>query len=109
LKSINQALGTQAFARVRVGVGRGDIQAPDGRVLGRPDMVGHVLGRFRPDEHDTISAAVLRAAEASELFIAEGIERVMNVFNAASEQAGTDGKAGTTRKQDGTQESDPAR
>ena len=47
LKSITQSLGTQAFARVRVGVGRGDIQAPDGRVIGRPDMVGHVLGRFR--------------------------------------------------------------
>ena len=46
-------------------------------------MADHVLGRFRPDERDTISAAVLRAADASELFIAEGIERVMNVFNAA--------------------------
>ena len=82
-----------------------DIQAPDGRVIGRPDMIGHVLGRFRPDEHDTISAAVMRAAEASELFIAEGIERVMNVFNAAEskQDAKRDGK------QDGTQESDPAR
>ena len=30
LKSITQSLGTQAFARVRVGVGRGDIQAPTG-------------------------------------------------------------------------------
>ena len=100
LKSITQSLGTQAFARVRVGVGRGDIEAPDGRVIGRPDMVGHVLGRFRPDEHDTISAAVMRAADASELFMAEGIERVMNVFNAAeSKQDG---------KQNGTQETDPA-
>lgn len=105
LKSITRSLGTQAFARVRVGVGRGDFQAPDGRVIGRPDMVGHVLGRFTPDEHDTISAAVMRAAEASELFIAEGIERVMNVFNAAEskQDAKRDGK------QDGTQESDPAR
>jgi PTH1 family peptidyl-tRNA hydrolase len=98
LRSVAQSLGSQAYPRLRIGVGRGDIQSAEGRVVGRPDMVGHVLGRFRPDERDTISAAILRAADASELFIAEGIERVMNAFNAGA----TDGK------QDGTQESDPA-
>jgi PTH1 family peptidyl-tRNA hydrolase len=104
LKSISQSLGTQSFARLRVGVGRGDSTSTAGQVLGRPGMVDHVLGRFRPDERETISAAVLRAAEASELFIAEGIERVMNVFNAAdAKHAGNDGK------QNGTQELDPAR
>jgi PTH1 family peptidyl-tRNA hydrolase len=96
LKSVAQAMGTQAYARLRIGVGRGDIQAPDGRVVGRPGMADHVLGRFRPDERDTISAAILRAADASEVFITEGIERVMNVFNAAE-------------RQDGTTEADPAR
>jgi PTH1 family peptidyl-tRNA hydrolase len=88
LKSLAQSLGTQDYARLRIGVGRGDVQASDGRVVGRPDMADHVLGRFRPDERDTISAAILRAADASEMFIAEGIERVMNVFNAAERQDG---------------------
>jgi PTH1 family peptidyl-tRNA hydrolase len=74
LRSISESLGTQAFPRVRVGVGRG---AED------RDLAGHVLGRFLSAERDTISAAVLRAADASELFVAEGIERVMNAFNAA--------------------------
>jgi PTH1 family peptidyl-tRNA hydrolase len=86
LKSIAQSLGADAYARLRIGVGRGDIEASDGRVVGRPDMADHVLGRFRPDERDTISAAILRAADASEMFIAEGIERVMNAFNAAERQ-----------------------
>jgi peptidyl-tRNA hydrolase, PTH1 family len=86
LKSVAQALGTDEYARLRIGVGRGDIQAADGRVVGRPEMADHVLGRFRPDERDTISAAILRAADASEVFIAEGIERVMNAFNAAERQ-----------------------
>ena len=89
LKSVAQALGTQDYARLRLGVGRGDIQAADGRVVGRPEMADHVLGRFRPDERDMISAAILRAADASEVFIAEGIERVMNAFNAAERQDGT--------------------
>jgi PTH1 family peptidyl-tRNA hydrolase len=86
LRSVAQSIGTQGYARLRIGVGRGEIQRPDGGVAGRPGMVDHVLGRFRPDERETISAAILRAADASEMFIAEGIERVMNVFNAAERQ-----------------------
>jgi PTH1 family peptidyl-tRNA hydrolase len=86
LRSIAQSLGTQVYARLRIGVGRGEIQAADGRVVGRPDTADHVLGRFRPDERDAISAAILRAADASEMFLAEGIERVMNAFNAADRQ-----------------------
>ena len=77
LKSVIQHLGTQAFPRMRVGVGRG----ANGR-----DLSDHVLGRFDAAERDTVSAAVLRAADATEMFISEGIERVMNAFNAAEAQ-----------------------
>ena len=77
LKSIIQSLGTQAFSRMRVGVGRGD---------DRRDLADHVLGRFEADERDTVSAAVLRAADATEMFLSEGIERVMNAFNAAEKE-----------------------
>jgi peptidyl-tRNA hydrolase, PTH1 family len=99
LKSVEQALATQAYPRLRLGVGRGDITAHDGQRVGRPEMVNHVLGRFRPDERETMTAAILRAADASEVFVTEGIERVMNVFNAAEAKDATDGK----------QDSDPAR
>lgn len=77
LKSIIQSLATQSFPRLRVGVGRGD---------SRRDLADHVLGRFEADEHETVSAAVLRAADASEVFLSEGIERVMSVFNAAEKE-----------------------
>ena len=77
LKSVIQHLGTQAFPRMRVGVGRG----ANGR-----DLSDHVLGRFEAAERDTVSAAVLRAADATEMFISEGIERVMNAFNAAEKE-----------------------
>jgi hypothetical protein len=33
-----------------------------------------------------VEAAVLRAAEAVELFVTDGIARVMNAFNAANEK-----------------------
>jgi PTH1 family peptidyl-tRNA hydrolase len=117
LKSVAEALGTQAFARLRVGVGRGDILAPDGAVIARPDMADHVLSRFRPEERETMTAAVGRAADAAETFVAEGIERVMNVHNGPDLQGGADdggkderkkerrGQNGATR---GTQDPDPS-
>ena len=77
LKSLIQHLGTQAFPRMRVGVGRGD---------DRRDLADHVLGRFEAGERDIVSAAVLRAADATEMFLREGIERAMSVFNAAEKQ-----------------------
>jgi PTH1 family peptidyl-tRNA hydrolase len=76
LKSIVEQLGTTEFPRLRIGVGRGDA---------RRDLADHVLSKFDPDERDTIHAATLRAADAAEMFIADGIERVMNTFNAASD------------------------
>jgi len=81
LKSIIQYLGTPAFPRLRIGVGRGDT---------RRELVDHVLGRFAPDERDEVEAAVLRAAEAAETFVSDGIERVMSVFNAASDKKDPD-------------------
>lgn len=77
LKSIIQHFGTPAFPRLRVGVGRGD---------DRRDLADHVLGRFEAGERETVSAAVLRAADAAERFLSDGIERVMSAFNAAEKQ-----------------------
>ena len=77
LKSVIQHLGTQAFPRVRVGVGRGD---------DRRDLSDHVLGRFEAGEREIVSAAVLRAADATEMFLRDGIERAMSAFNAAEQQ-----------------------
>lgn len=77
LKSVIQSLGTENFSRLRVGVGRGD---------GGRNLSNFVLGRFTDDEHEIISAAVLRAADATEVFIDKGIGPAMNMFNAAPKQ-----------------------
>ena len=72
LKSIAAALGTGEFARLRVGVGRGDA---------RRDLADHVLAAFEPEERPIVAEAVSRGAEAADLFVAEGIAAVMNRFN----------------------------
>jgi PTH1 family peptidyl-tRNA hydrolase len=71
LKSIIEHLGPE-FARLRVGVGRGD--------LGR-DLADHVLARFEAEEQPEVERMTRRAAEAAEMFITSGIEAVMNAFN----------------------------
>jgi len=75
-KSIIECLGTEAFPRVRVGVGRGDP---------RRDLADHVLARFDDDERDEVDRAIARAADAVETFLAEGIEAAMNRYNRAEE------------------------
>ena len=72
LKSIIAALGSEEFARMRAGVGRGD---------GRRDLADHVLARFDADERAIVAEMVNRSAEAIELFVAEGIGPVMNRYN----------------------------
>ena len=72
LKSMIEALGTTEFARLRVGVGRGDA---------RLDLADHVLAKFEPDERQIVADTVARSAEATELFLADGMAAVMNRFN----------------------------
>ncbi len=79
LKSIAEQLGTEQYARLRVGVGRGDE---------RRDLADHVLARFDADERPVIDEAIVRAADAVETFLADGIEGVMNRFNADAAKAG---------------------
>jgi PTH1 family peptidyl-tRNA hydrolase len=72
LKSIIGSLGTEGFPRLRIGVGRGDM---------RRDLADHVLARFDAEERPVIDDAVARAADATELFIAEGSSGAMNRYN----------------------------
>ncbi len=75
LKSLIQHLGSE-FPRLRIGVGRGESGV---------DLADYVTGRFPPPVNAEVEAAVLRAADAAEMFISDGIERVMNTFNAAAD------------------------
>jgi PTH1 family peptidyl-tRNA hydrolase len=77
LRSIIGALGSDQFARVRLGVGGGEP---------RRDLAGHVLGRFVPEERPIVAEAVSRTADAADLFIKEGIAPVMNRFNRKEEK-----------------------
>ncbi len=72
LKSVAQHLGTTDYARLRIGVGRGDE---------RRDLAGHVLAGFDREEATAVREAITRSADAIELWITEGLAPVMNTFN----------------------------
>ena len=71
LKSIIAHLGDE-FARLRLGVGRGDA---------RRDLADHVLSRFDTDEAAEVERMIARGADAGDTFITSGIAAVMNQFN----------------------------
>ena len=87
LKSIIACLGTDGFARLRVGVGRGDP---------RRDLADHVLARVSGDALETLAAATGQAADAAELFLAAPIEELMKRFNAAPKSEAGDSNGGTS-------------
>ena len=72
LRSVAEHLGTE-FARLRVGVGRGDE---------RRDLADHVLARFDKGEATEVQRMTGRAADAAEAFVSDGVEAMMNRFNA---------------------------
>ncbi len=82
LKSVIASLGIDQFPRLRIGVGRGD---------GRLDLADHVLARFDADERPVIDDAVVRAADAAETIIVEGILPAMNRFNRKEDGKTEDG------------------
>src|SRR5262249_61358885 len=72
LRSIAQALGSQDFLRLRIGVGR------PGRGDRRP-VADYVLSAFTPE--DGVEEIVTRAADAAETLVTGGLEAAQRSFN----------------------------
>jgi PTH1 family peptidyl-tRNA hydrolase len=73
LKSIIQHLGTDAFPRIKLGVG--------GKPRPDYDMADWVLGKFPPQDRKTVDEMVRKAAQAAAYYIQEGPDRAMSRFN----------------------------
>ena len=76
MKSLIAHLGGEKFPRIRVGIG-----AP-----GQKEMVGHVLGRFAPDERPLLEDCLTKAEEATAMVIREGFQATANKFNVKKEK-----------------------
>ena len=72
LKSIIDRLGTNEFARIRLGVG------PDHPV---ENLSSFVLSPIPKRERDRLDQVLDRAADAAEVIITSGVDRAMALFN----------------------------
>jgi PTH1 family peptidyl-tRNA hydrolase len=75
LRSIAGALGTEAFARLRVGIGK-----PPSRSHGQD----WVLSRAKGSEGDALDRAVLMAADALEDVVANGVDAAAGRLNGTA-------------------------
>ncbi|MFH1690089.1 MAG: aminoacyl-tRNA hydrolase [Candidatus Eisenbacteria bacterium] len=82
LVSIIERLGTEDFARLRLGVG----QPPEGG-----DLADFVLDRVSDDERPDVDEMVGRAVEAVKFLLSDGIEAAMMVFNRKADPAESEG------------------
>lgn len=78
MKSIISALGSEDFPRIRVGIGRPQVE---GLSNDEDVIVRYVLSGFTPQEEELIKPAIATVAEAVDCFLAKGMEVAMNRFN----------------------------
>lgn len=72
MQSIIQALGSQDFPRIRVGIGRPEEGG---------EAVSYVLGNFAPQERPAIQEAIATVGQALITILSEGLEKAMSLYN----------------------------
>jgi len=75
LADIMEKLGSEEFARCRVGIGPAQ----------SAEAVGHVLGRPQEQDKQRLNEAILRARDAVLCWLQCGIDKTMNEFNKTQE------------------------
>ena len=81
LKSIEHHLGTQGYARLRIGIGVDENQVLTPRPQGEQSLERYVLDRFNVDEKKSLIDLIDRSIEACQIWINQPIEAAMSVVN----------------------------
>ena len=78
LKSVEQALGTQEYSRLRIGVGPSEERKGIYK-----DLAQFVLSPFARDEREDILALMPQLTATVETWLGDGVEKAMNLHNRA--------------------------
>lgn len=83
LKNINECLGNNNYARLRMGIGD---------EFSRGGQIDYVLGKFKKEDDEKLQDVISRAVDAVRLFVTIGPDKAMNICNATVKplQPGTD-------------------
>jgi PTH1 family peptidyl-tRNA hydrolase len=80
MRSVVEALGGEDFPRVRIGIN-------DGQKTRGEALIGYVLGGFQKRHKEAAETALLKAADAVECVLHDGVETAMNRYNSRSDIA----------------------
>jgi len=78
MNSVVSALGSADFPRIRVGIGRPQVEEQS---ISEDAIVNYVLSDFSPQEEATIKPVIATVSEAIDCFLSQGIEAAMSKFN----------------------------
>jgi len=78
MNSIISALGSDDFPRIRMGIGRPQVEE---QPMSEDAIVNYVLSDFSPQEAKVIKPAIATVAEAIDCFLNQGIAAAMSKFN----------------------------
>jgi len=78
INSIISALGSEDFPRIRVGIGRPQLEEQS---VNEDAIVNYVLSDFSPREEAIIKPVIATISEAIDCFLTQGIEAAMGKFN----------------------------
>jgi len=97
LLSITEELGTEEFARLRIGVGR-----PPGREHDHDAIVDFLLSPFSLQEQETLLPLLGHAADAVETILRKGLDRAMNLVNRKKFKSGGGDRENDSREGKGS-------
>ena len=80
LKSVENALDSQEYGRLRIGVGPADERKGIYK-----DLADFVLAPFSRDERDDVLSLLPQLTAATETWLRDGVEKAMNLHNRAPE------------------------
>ncbi len=72
MKSVIQMIGTQNFARIRIGIGKPE---------DKDRLIEHVIGKISKESAEILEKAVLKSSEAIIEILKTNIEKAMNKIN----------------------------
>ena len=75
VESINRAIKTGAYARLRLGISGAGKKNQAKKVSGEEKVIKHVIGKWKPGEEAALKKALKKAAAAARLFVTDGIEK----------------------------------
>ena len=81
LKSIERALKTREFWRIRIGIACSDASGKLKKPSGEDVVIKFILGKFTPTQREELKKVYKTVLQAIDIVLAEGPERAMNIFN----------------------------